>query len=167
MTMSDHEPKQPGDPRELYVHRRGEVRVTLVNVETDVTIATAVGIDEGESVWMEETEAELDVAMTIAEAGIPHRGKVHVGRCRKVRTKVTYNGATKEHSFHPGAKVERVFDWAVSDHGFDLTPTDAVDHELQISGTSIKPDASDHVGSFVDDHCAVAFSLVPKIRNEG
>jgi hypothetical protein len=167
MTMTDHQAKQPESPRELYVHRRGQVRVTLVSAETDVTIATAVGLAEGESVWMEESEVELDATTTIAEEGIPHRAKVHVGRCKKVATKVTYNGTTKERSFNPAAKVERVFDWAASKRGFDLAPTDAADHELQIGGTSVKPDASDHVGSFVDDNCAVVFSLVPKIRNEG
>ena len=62
---------------------------------------------------------------------------------------------------------ERVFDWAVSKRGFGLTPTDAAEHVLQITGTNVQPDLADHIGSFVDKRCVVSLSLVPKIRNEG
>lgn len=154
--------------RELYVHRRGaDKRLELVAVTETMTIAEAVGLEDGEHVWVQETETELEVTLTLLEAGIPHREHVHVNRCRKVAVTVTYNGPSKAHTFHPSTRVEKVFDWAVSTQGFDLTPTDALDHELQITGTSIKPDGSDHIGSFVNDDCAVAFSLVAKIRNEG
>jgi hypothetical protein len=124
-------------------------------------------VGPNEHLWLEDAEDEIDPAQTAAIAGIPHRGHVHVSRCRQVSTQVTFNGETKERKFPPAARVDRVFDWAVSKRAFDLTPTDAAEHVLQITGTNIQPDLADHIGSFIGDHCTVALSLVPKIRNEG
>jgi hypothetical protein len=164
--------KHPNDEKregrhELYLHRRGEPRVALLDVDTAATVETALGIGDGELVWAEDSDAEIDVSLTVAAAGLRHRGHVHAGRCRKVETEVTHNSDSKQRTFQPSTRIDRVFEWAVSKRGFNLTPTDAAEHELVVSGTSIKPDPSDHVGSFIGDDCAVAFSLVPKIRNEG
>jgi hypothetical protein len=152
---------------ELYVHRRSEKRIELITVTETMTVADAVGLEDGECVWAEESEEELKATITLIEAAIPHRGHVHVNRCRKVEVKVTYNGVSKAHTFAPSAKVARVRKWALSKHGFDLTPTDAADHVLVFAGTTVKPDLTDHVGSFVEDDCGVAFDLVPKPRTEG
>lgn len=152
---------------ELYVHRIGEKRIELVTVTETMTVAEAVSMEDGEIVWIEEAEEELKVTATLVEAAIPHRGHVHVNRCRKVSTTVTYNGTSKAHVFGPAAKVARVRKWALSKHGFDLTPTDAADLVLVLAGTTVKPDLSDHLGSFVGDDCEVAFDLVPKPRTEG
>lgn len=166
--MTEHVNKEKGEGRhELYVHRRGDPRVTLVDVDIAATVETALGIGSGELVGVEDSDAEIDISLTIAAAGLRHRGHVHAGRCRKVETEVTHNSVAKEHTFQPSTRIERVFEWAISKRGFNLTPTDAAEHELLLSGTSIKPDPSDHVGSFVGDDCTVNFSLVPKIRNEG
>lgn len=166
--MSKHENEERGEGRhELYVHRRGDPRVALLGVDSAATVEAALGIGRGELIWAEDSDAEIDVTLTIAAAGLRHRGHVHIGRCRKVETEVTHNSVATDRTFQPSTRIERVFEWAVSKRGFNLTPTDAAEHELMLSGTSIKPDPSDHVGSFVGDDCTVAFSLVPKIRNEG
>lgn len=152
---------------ELYIHRCGEKRIELVTVTETMTVAEAVRLEDGEFVWVEEADEELQVSVTLVEAGIPHRGHVHVNRCRKIEVTVAYNGTSKEHTFAPAAKVARVRKWALSKQGFDLTPTDAADLVLVFAGTTVKPDLTDHVGSFVSDDCKVAFDLVPKPRTEG
>lgn len=152
---------------ELYIHRRGEKRIELVTVTETMAVAEAVGLEDGEVVWVEEAEEALKINLTLVEAGIPHRGHVHVNRCRKVEVTVEYNGISKAHTFAPAAKVARVRKWALSKQGFDLTPTDAADLFLVFAGTTTKPDLTDHVGSFVGDDCTVAFDLVPKPRPEG
>lgn len=165
--MAKHYDEKGEGRHELYLHRRGDPRVALLDVDTAATVETALGLGDGELVWAEDSDTEIDVSMTVSAADLRHRGHVHAGRCRKVETEVTHNSVAKQHTFPPSTRIERVFEWAVSKRGFNLTPTDAAEHELVVSGTSIKPDPSDHVGSFVGDDCAVAFSLVPKIRNEG
>jgi hypothetical protein len=165
--MAGHDEDETKEPMELFVHRPGTERVILRVVEPTVTVAEAVTLADGERVWLEETEDELDVTMTVAEARIPHRGHVHVNRCPRAATTVTYNGEEKQRTFRSSARIERVFEWAVSKRGFNLTPTDAAEHALQVAGTTTQPDPGDQVGSFVDAHCAVTFSLVAKIRNEG
>jgi hypothetical protein len=151
---------------DLYIHRPTDERVELRVVDTAVTIAQAVGLQDGEHVRLEETEEVLDVTLTIAEAEIPPRAHVHVSRCHKVEVTVHFNG-TKEHTFPPSTRVERVFDWATGKHGFNLTPTDRTEHVLEICGTTVQPDDGDHIGSFAREHCEVCFNLVPKHRFEG
>lgn len=152
---------------DLYIHRPGDERVELRVVETTVTVAEAVTLQDGESVWLEDTESEIDVTLTLEEVNIRHRGHVHVNRCHEVKVDVTFNGTTKNHTFHPATRVERVFDWATGKDGFDLTPTDRTEHTLEVCGTTIQPDDGDHIGSFVGEHCSVCFNLVPKHRFEG
>lgn len=159
--------KSEKSTHELYVHRPSEPRVELVTVEITETVAVALGVGDDEAVWLEDTEIEVDVTMTIADAQLPHRGHVHVNRCRQVETAVTYNNESKQRRFHPSTRVQRVFDWAVSNKGFNLTPVDAAEHELKVAGSGVTPDPTDHIGSFVGEHCAVAFNLVAKIRHAG
>ena len=166
--MNDNPDQEgPEDVIELYVHRPAEERIEVREIKRTVTVGEAIVIREGERVWLEETEAEMDTATTVIEAELRHRSHVHVNRCTRVKTSVTFNGVTKEREFHVSTRIERVFDWAVSKKGFNLTPTDATEHTLQVTGTTIQPDAGDHIGSFVKDHCTVSFGLVAKIRNEG
>jgi hypothetical protein len=152
---------------ELFVHRPAEQRIEIREIERTITVAEAVNLADGERVWFEETETEIDTSISVVEAGLEHHGHVHVNRCHDVKTGVTYNGDTKEHTFHPATRIERVFDWAVSKKGFSLTPADATEHVLQVTGTTIQPDSHDHIGSFVEEHCTASFGLVPKQRPQG
>lgn len=152
---------------ELFIHRPADERVELREVDTTTSVAEAVTLQDGEHVWVEESETEVDVTVSVSEAHIPHRGHVHVNRCREVRVTVNYNGRAKEHTFRPATRIERVFDWATGKDGFDLTPTDRTEEVLQICDTTIEPDDADHVGSFAVEHCSVCFNLVHKHRFEG
>ncbi len=167
MTDDQANDADPRDTIELFVHRPTEHRIEIREIQRTITVAEALDLADGERAWLEETETEIDVTVTVVESNLEHRGHVHVNRCHEVITKVTYNGVAKEHTFHSATRIERVFEWAVSKRGFNLTPTDATEHVLQITGTTIQPDVHDHIGSFVREHCSVSFGLVPKIRPQG
>ena len=153
---------------ELYIHRPGNERVELREVEATTTVVEAAAVQEGERVWLvEEDITEVDITVTLAEAKIPHRGHIHANRCHEVATSVTFNGETKGRTFHPATRIERVHEWAVGKEGFKLDPKDAAEHALQLCNTTDQPDDADHLGSFVNNHCAVCFDLVPKHRAEG
>lgn len=152
---------------EIYVHRPTDQRVELLAIEPTMTIAQAVALTDGESVWLEASDTVLDTNASIKDAGISHRDHLHVNRCRKVSVVVNFNGEAKSHPFSPAARIDRVFDWAVGKRAYDLTPTDATEHVLQICGSKLQPDESDHIGTFARKDCATCFDLVTKVRFEG
>lgn len=87
----EHERKEK-ELVEIYVLRSGLERIKLVEVEETVAVADVVGLADGETVWFEDTEEAVSTELTIAAAGIKHRGHVHVGPCRRVAATVHFNG---------------------------------------------------------------------------
>ncbi|MGH7618152.1 MAG: hypothetical protein ACREPM_13060, partial [Gemmatimonadaceae bacterium] len=82
--------------------------------------------------------------------------------------KVFFNGRTIERQFPPAATIGKVTHWAVGKKGFNLDAADAVEHVLQISGSTQRPDEDEHLGTLVNaPTCTVSFDLVPKQRVEG
>jgi hypothetical protein len=152
---------------EIYIHRSGRERMQLREVDGSIRVAEAVGLADGEAIWVEDAEEPLDANGTIAEL-VRERGHVHVNRCRRAEVSVTFNGSSKSHHFAPGATIKRVLDWATSDDVFPMSDADRAEHALQLCNSTDQPDPSDHVGSFVaTEGCEVCFDLVPKHRFEG
>ena len=152
---------------EIYVHRREPSRVELRTVEEATPLSDAVGLADGELVWLEDSDDALEATRPISEVGVTHRGHVHVNRCRRVEIEVNFNADARTRRFPPAATVRRVFEWATGNQGFKLSETDRAQHVLQICDTPTQPDESDHIGSFIADECGVCFDLVPKQRFEG
>ena len=152
---------------EIFIHRSGKERIELREVDGSATVAEAIGLADGEAVWLEEgDESGLDTGRTMNEA-VGERGHVHVNRCHRIAVTVNFNGA-KEHPFGPGATINRVFTWATGKDGFSMSPEDRAEHVLQVCGTKDQPSTSDHIGSFVSEgSCQVCLDLVPKHRFEG
>jgi len=93
--------------------------------------------------------------------------KVHVHRCREVEVHVTFNGETVHHRFAPAATVARVKKWA-AEKKFGMTPQEATEHVLQLSGTQVRPDPNVHIGRLAAcPKCRVDFDLVPNERING
>lgn len=108
---------------------------------------------------------DLDCALPKTDEGKPLR--LHVHRCRSVAVSVTFNGETAEHRFGPGTTVETVKKWAAIKR-FGMTPSDAAEHVLQLTGSATRPEPDTHIGSLVTaGNCAVRFDLVPLKRVEG
>jgi hypothetical protein len=93
--------------------------------------------------------------------------KVHLHRCRHVEVAVTFNGKTVHHRFGPGTTVARVKRWA-AEHKFKMSPEEASEHVLQISGTHDRPAPGTHLGTLTAcPNCRVAFDLLPDQRVNG
>jgi hypothetical protein len=164
---------------DIFVQGEGLSRISLIRIKQDATledlVAAAIaqgayhGINGHEClVSLEEADEPLTPGVTLTSAGIGHRSRVHLHRCRKVDVTVSFNGQQKSRAFSPAATIAWVTKWAVGKQGFDLDEVDAAEHVLQLSGTSIRPDEDAHLGTLVHNpSCVASFDLVPKQRVEG
>ena len=87
-------------------------------------------------------------------------------RCRKINVDLHYADTPEVcHKFPPTATVNHVKRWYV--HELKMSPVDASEHVLQITGTTDRPDPDVQIGALVSGCCELAFSLVPVKRVEG
>lgn len=150
--------------------------IQLVKIDRDKGVkemlAVAAGLRrsqvEGEfEVFIEGCDEPLKRDAFLPEAENGHPARVHVHRCRRIKVEVTFNGATKEHSFGPGTTIAAVEKWAAI-KGFGMSPADAAEHVLQFSGRTERPEPDTHIGSLAGcPDCRLAFDLVPLKRVEG
>lgn len=166
------------DEIELFLQGEGIPDITLVRVPRDGTArdiiqaARAHGLsapDGAEAlVLVEDGEEPLAPEVTLEAAGVGHRGRVHVHRCRQVAVTVNFNADQKTESFPPSTTVGRVKKWAVGKRGFDLQGVDATEHLLQVCSSTVRPDEDVHIGTLVQvPNCGLCFDLVAKQRVEG
>jgi hypothetical protein len=98
--------------------------------------------------------------------GIKHGSRIHVSRCKRIKTTVHFLDKTAEHAFPPGARVRAVKDWAA--HTFKLSPKDAAEHVLQLCNSTERPPSDTPLHQLVHGHaCELCFDLVPEKRVEG
>lgn len=162
---------------ELFLQGEGIRDVKLVRLPSNATVrdiadaaksAGALGDDGGVIVTIEDADEELVPEVSLSTAGVRHRGRVHVHRCRRVVATVNYNGQAKALDFAPSATIERLHRRATGRQGFGLADADAAEHLLQLCGSAERPDVETHVGTLVTaPACTVCFDLVPKQRVEG
>lgn len=166
------------DEIELFLQGEGITDITLVRVPRDGTArdiieaARAHGLstpDGAEAlVLAEDADEPLAPDATLEAAGIAHRGRVHVHRCRQVAVSVNFNADQKTEDFPPSATVGRVKKWAVGKKAFDLQGVDATEHLLQVCNSAVRPDEDVHIGTLVTvPDCGLCLDLVAKQRVEG
>lgn len=152
----------------LRVPSNGTVRDILRSAETQ---GVRFASDERSLVILvEDQDEEFSPDLSLEEARIGHRSRVHVHRCHRVEVTVNFNAAQKTHAFPPSATVERVKRRAVgpAPEGFGLQEVDATEHLLQLCNSTTRPDEETHIGSLVTfPNCGLCFDLVPKVRVEG
>jgi hypothetical protein len=125
------------------------------------------GLAEETLIYLEDSDEPMDEQCFardhVGRAGI----KAHLHRCRHLAVGVTFNGETVHHKFGPGTTVARVKTWA-AERKFGMTPQEAGEHVLQISGTKDRPDPGAHLGTLAAcPACSIAFDLVPNERVNG
>lgn len=161
---------------EIFLQGKDIPNIVLVKLVSDgvvrdiITTAGEHGLkiteDEQPMVWIEDTEEPLGLDLTLAEAGVRSRSRVHVHTCRWVDVTVIYNGQSRGRRFSPSTRVERVATWAVQE--FHLPEADAAEHVLQVTGTTDQPNEDVHIGSLVHSpSCSLSFDLIPKTRIQG
>lgn len=95
----------------------------------------------------EDCNGPLDLTIIIDErrSGIVH----HVHRAKEVDVIVNYNGPPKSHRFSPATRIQRVLDWAIGSHGFNIDPTIAPEMELALHGHTEELPKRAHIGRYV------------------
>ncbi|MCZ7573938.1 MAG: hypothetical protein M5U01_35755 [Ardenticatenaceae bacterium] len=143
---------------EIFLQGEGIPQIVLVRVPDDGTVRDILEVasrhglvtaDGGTSVLLEDAEEALDHSAALQAAGVRHRSRVHVHRCRQVEVVVNFSGGQKAEAFPPSATIHRVKRWAVGPKGFNLPPTDAAEHALQLCNSTIRPDEDTHIGTLV------------------
>ena len=164
---------------EVFLQGEGLPEIALVRVPADGTVRTIVEAGQAHGlrvsggkdrpvVLIEESDEPLDLDTTLEAAGIGHRSRVHVHRCRKIAVTVNFNVHQATDMFPPSTTVGRVKKWADDKKQFNLQGVDATDHLLQLCNSTVRPDEDVHIGTLVQStSCAVCFDLVPKQRVEG
>lgn len=164
------------DQIDVFVQGEGLKQVTRVRVPKDsrvrdlVAAAQAKGLVPSGAVMLENSDVALDLDAPLDASGIANHGRVHVHRCRQVQVTIHFGAKTLVHTFAPANTVQSVWKWAVAEPQFNLPPTDAHEHALQLCSTSDRPDPDTHLGTLIaagSANCTVCFDLVPKMRVEG
>ncbi len=109
----------------------------------------------------DDDEAEVDL-----KGKIPDGLRIHLHRLKAIDVHVRYAGRDVRRTFRPSATIRRVKRWSVRELG--ISPSDAKELMLQISGTETRPDEDVHIGSLVvSPASAITFDLVPSPRING
>jgi hypothetical protein len=153
---------------ELFVHGKSE-EVDVVEVDGSVLVATFID-QRGESgeveLWLEDADSPLARDRALADVGVTHHSHLHLSRSEKVDTFVTFNGETKDKEFGPNTTFKRVFNWATSKDVFPMDAQQKAKHTLEIVGTEIEPEMSEHIDQYATDDM-LRLNLVPKDRHAG
>lgn len=144
-----------------------KLKDVITELAADVGGGFAAAVKSGQAVISLEDEGnDLPQAMSLKQAGVRDRSRVHVHRCHKVKVTVNFNGETKSDDLPPSTRVEKLKKWAVKE--FDIDKVEATEHALQLCGTADRPDEDTHIGTLTPNGtCSVCFDLVPKVRVEG
>lgn len=121
---------------------------------------------EGEFlVFLQESDVPLKPGHPLPH---PPRGGplcLHVHRNRTIKVETSFNGRTRDIELAPSRTVGAA-KTIIATKLFGMTPHDAAEHVLQLSGTTDRPDLDTHLGT-LSHHGRVCFDLVPLVRVEG
>jgi hypothetical protein len=155
-------------PMELFVHAPEQEHPEIVEIEATALVRSLlVEGDPDGRVWVEEVDEEVELDITIEQAGIGHDHHVHRGRCRRVEVIVRFNG-DHERAFGPGTTIKTIHRWACGPHAASLSKEQAATHVLAVPGADHFLEDGVHIGSLVEGHsCKVKLDLLPRSRFEG
>jgi len=132
----------------------------------DALAAASVQVDAETFIFVDEAEEHQQGERHHRLEGVKHGSRIHVTRCKRIKTTVHFLDKTAEHEFPPGARVRVVKERAV--HTFKINPKDAAEHVLQICNSTKRPASDTPLHELVEGHgCAICFDLVPEKRVEG
>ncbi len=132
----------------------------------DLLAATGILVDAETFIFIDEAADHLHGQRHDSIRSLKHGARVHVTRCRRIKTTVHFVDKTAEHEFPPGARVRAVKEWAA--HSFKLSPKDTAGHVLQICHSAERPPSDTPLHQLLHGHgCELCFDLVPEKRVEG
>ena len=155
----------------LFLQFSGHRPVELVEASAEapartvLDTAVALGAPAGGELFVADRDAPLDPDKSLHAQGVKDKDRVHVHTCRQIQVTLSFAGDTKHHPFRPSATIAEVKAWFVDK--LHMSPVDATEHVLQITGTSERPDPDTQIGALVSSACALDLTLVPVKRVEG
>jgi hypothetical protein len=158
----------------LFVQVQGDTSLIEVPVGDSLTEAELLAALESAgvvlgpelAVFIDECEEPLSGDRERRVGVVKDGCRVHVARCRRIKTVVHFMEKTLDRELPPGARVRAVKKWAV--HELHLDHKDAAEHVLQLCGSSVRPASDTPLHVLVQNHeRAVCFDLVPEKRIEG
>jgi hypothetical protein len=127
-----------------------------VSIKLDKDLA--IFIDEGE----EQDQGDRNGPLKNFKRGC----RIHLSRCRKIKTSVHYLERTIERAFTPGTRVRAVKAWVVRELKID--EKDAGEHILRLCNSTREPPTDTPLVELADpQQCSVCFDFVPIKRVEG
>ena len=160
---------------QLFLQVEGSRGIHLVELDDDepakalIPLAIGAGLAaanaEGALVFGPNGDSPLDLALPLSKQGVRNKQRVHVHRCPQVNVTLHFNDVTEVVHFPPSATVDRVKKRFVQ--MIRMSPVDAIEHVLQICGSSDRPEPDTEIGTLVCGCCNVCFDLVPIKRIEG
>jgi hypothetical protein len=158
----------------LFVQVQGDARVIEIAVAENVTESglhnalSNAGVPVGPElfVFIDEADEHVYREGDRPASGVAHGARIHIARCRRIKTTVHFLEKTIEREFPPGTRVRTVKKWAT--HEFHLDHKDAAEHVLQVCKSTERPASDTPLHALAQGHdCAVCFDLVPEKRVEG
>ncbi|AUW47159.1 hypothetical protein [Rhizobium leguminosarum] len=160
----------------LFVQFEASPNIELIELSDTATFAELIlaaterglpdDVQRDALIFIEEKDEALETDLSLTKQGVKHKDRVTIHRCRRVEVSVAFNARLEQRKFNPAATVGRVKRWFVDEIG--MTPVDASEHVLQITGTNRRPDHDVPIGTVVTKGtCSVEFTLVPRKRVEG
>jgi hypothetical protein len=154
---------------ELFKHTPGQEDPTIIEVEESIRVRELFEVEDAEGhIWLADIDEEIDLELTLLDAGIKHHSHVHHSRCTVVSVEIRFADDRFRRDFAPSATIKRVRKWAVGPKAADLSPDQAVTHVLAEPGADHFLDGDVLVGSLVGKaSCTVILNLLPRNRFEG
>lgn len=158
----------------IFIHVHGRPGILEAEISEAATLgelygvfaALGIKIDAETVVFVDESEHHQTGEHHHPVHGLKHGCRIHVSRCKRIKTSVHFLDKTEEREFAPGARVRAVKEWAV--HIFKLNPKDAAEHVLQICKSTKRPASDTPLNELLKPHeCVLCFDLVPEKRVEG
>lgn len=158
----------------LFVQIQGDNGVVEVAVDEKLTESelykalskAGITIGSDQFIFIDEAEEQISHEGKHPVSALKQGTRVHVARCRRVKTKVNYLEETIQRDFAPGTRVRTVKKWAM--HEFKLDKKDVAEHVLQLCNSKERPASDTPLHALVKGaDCSVCFDLVPEIRVEG
>ena len=122
--------------------------------------------ENSQLIWVDEQEEPLQPDLSIADAEIKHRSRIHIHSCRKIHVTVNFQNHSEQHPFSPSETIQSITLWAIKK--FKISDLDASEYSLQLCNSTNRPDPELQIGTLTQPgQCQVCFDLVPKEQIEG
>lgn len=158
----------------VFIQVQGKAEITEAELPENATVAdletvlnkVGVKLDKDLAIFVDDGEEQDQTDRNGPLKNFKRGCRIHLSRCRMIKTSVHYLERTIERAFVPGTRVRAVKAWVVRE--FKIDEKDAGEHVLRLCNSTREPPTDTPVGELADSRqCSVCFDFVPVKRVEG